>query len=404
MVDRGAMSTTGATAQARGATGTATGSASVDATRQLRLGMIGCGQISKRFFDQAERLNERGWDVRFVATCAAHEENARAKAQERGCDRWYSDFRRLLDDPEVDAVVITTPHALHARQATDAVRAGKHVLVEKPMTTRWEQALELAEAARSRPELTLMALPYVDNPAFLAALAFAREEYIGKITGIEAELSFAGPPRSNWYYSAEAEGGAMLDTMVYPLARVAALMGPAKRITALVSRLIPHRITGDGGRVESGVDDSVSILLEYETKQQAQVHSIWARSYMTNGTVLHGRHGAIFLGRYGQPLVVKSDLKAPPDSQPIEYLGIPNCYVVPVPASDVEGELVAHFVKAIRGEAPLHCGLDITLHVAEQQMMAYRSAQEGRAIDLTTSFHVWWPREPEIMDLSQDWL
>ena len=370
----------------------------------LRLGMIGCGQISTRFFNQSAQLDAAGWGVRFVATCAAHEASARAKAEERGCSRWYTDHRRLLDDPEVDAVIITTPHALHAGMATDAVRAGKHLLVEKPLTTRWEQALALAEAARAAPEVTVMALPYVDAPPFLRALDFARESYLGKITGVEAELSFPGPPRSNWYYSASAEGGAMLDTMVYPLARVAALMGPARRVTALVNRLIPHRITGDGGRVESAVDDSVSILLEYPTGQQAQLHSVWARSYMTNGTVLHGRHGAIFLSRYGQPLVVKSDLQAPPDGTPLEYLGIPNCYQVPVPQGTVEGEIVAHFLRAIRKEAPLHCGLDVGLHIAEQQMMAYESARSGKAIDLTTTFDVWWPREPGIMDLSADWL
>ena len=370
----------------------------------LRLGMIGCGQISTRFFNQAAQLDAAGWGVRFVATCAAHEASARAKAEERGCPRWYTDHRRLLDDPEVDAVIITTPHALHAGMATDAVRAGKHLLVEKPLTTRWEQALALAEAARAAPEVTVMALPYVDAPPFLRALDFARESYLGKITGVEAELSFPGPPRSNWYYSASAEGGAMLDTMVYPLARVAALMGPARRVTALVNRLIPHRITGDGGRVESAVDDSVSILLEYPTGQQAQLHSVWARSYMTNGTVLHGRHGAIFLSRYGQPLVVKSDLQAPPDGTPLEYLGIPNCYQVPVPQGTVEGEIVAHFLRAIRKEAPLHCGLDVGLHIAEQQMMAYESARSGKAIDLTTTFDVWWPRETGIMDLSADWL
>jgi predicted dehydrogenase len=370
----------------------------------LGLGMIGCGQISTRFFNQAEKLRERGWPVRFVATCAAHEASARAKAEERGCPRWYTDHRRLLDDPEVDAVVITTPHALHASQATDAVRAGKHTLVEKPMTTRWEQALTLRAAVEATKGLVFMALPYVDAPNFTKALEYAREEYLGKITGIEAELSFPGPPRSNWYYSAEAEGGAMLDTMVYPLARVAALMGPATRITALVNQLIPHRITGDGGRVESAVDDNVSILLEYATGQQAQIHSIWARSYMTNGTVLHGRHGAIFLNRYGQPLVVKSDLKPPPDGTPIEYLGIPNCYTVPLPIFEPEQEILGHFAGAILHGTPMHAGIEIGAHVAEQQMMAYESARTGNAIDLTTSFDVWWDREPGIMDLSGDWL
>ncbi|MBI3970339.1 MAG: Gfo/Idh/MocA family oxidoreductase [Chloroflexi bacterium] len=370
---------------------------------EIRLGMIGCGQISTRFFNQAAQLAERGWGVRFVATCAAHEVSARAKAEERGCARWYTDYRRLLDDAAVDAVIITTPHALHAPMATDAVRAGKHALIEKPMVTRWEHALTLAETVRAS-DVTFMALPYVDNPALLRALELVREDYLGKITGAEAEFSFPGPPRSNWYYSAEAEGGAMLDTMVYPLARVAALMGPAKRLTAFVNRLIPHRITGDGGRVESAVDDNVSILLEYDTGQQAQIHSIWARSYMTNGTVLHGRHGAIFLNRYGRPLVVKSDLQAPPDGEPVEYLGIANCYSIPVPPNDVERDIVAHFISAIRKRVPLHCGIDVGLHVAEQQMMAYESARSGRAIDLTTSFDLWWPREPAIMDLSQGWL
>jgi predicted dehydrogenase len=369
----------------------------------LRLGMIGCGQISDRFFDQVQKLAGGAVPVRFVATCAAHEESARRKAEERGCARWYADHGRLLEDPEVDGVVITTPHALHGPMALDAVAAGKHVLVEKPMVTRWEHALDLARAVRAS-DVTFMALPFAHNPALLKALEYAREEYLGKITGVEAELSFPGPPRSNWYYAAEAEGGAMLDTMVYPLARVAALMGPARRITALVGRLIPHRITGDGGRIEPQVDDSVSILLEYETGQQAQIHSIWARSYMTNGTVLHGRHGAIFLSRYGQPLVIKSDLKPPPDGQLIEYLGISNCYAVTVPEQRVEDDTVAHFVESIRARRQPRCGIDVGMHVAEQQMMAYESARTGRAIDLTTTFDLWWAREPAIMDLSRDWL
>jgi predicted dehydrogenase len=369
---------------------------------ELRLGMIGCGQISTRFFDQAAKLDAAGWGVRFVATCARREENARAKAQERGAARWYDDHRRLIDDPEVDGVAITTPHPLHAGMAIDALNAGKHVLVEKPMVTRWEHALALREAA-SASRATFMALPYVDSPAFVKALGYAREEYIGKITGVEAELSFAGPPRSNWYYSAEAEGGAMLDTMVYPLARVAALMGPARRITALVNRLIPRRITGDGGRVEPGVDDQVSILLEYATGQQAQIDSLWTRSYMQNGTVLHGRHGALFLGRYGQPLVVKSDLEPPPDGQPIDYLGLPNCYTVPIPEGDVEGDIVAHFARAVRGQGPLHCGLDVGLHIAEQQMGAYESARSRRTVELESTFEVWWPRESGIMDLTSGW-
>ena len=189
---------------------------------EIRLGMIGCGQISARFFNQAKQLPS----VRFVATCAAHEESARAKAVENDCPRWYTDYRRLLDDPEIDAVVITTPHQMHAPMAVDALRAGKHTLVEKPLSTRWEHALTLAEELK-KAKVTFMALPFVHNPAFLTALRYAREEYIGKITGIEADLSFPGPPRSNWYYAREAEGGAMLDRIVSQAARRQAALRPS---------------------------------------------------------------------------------------------------------------------------------------------------------------------------------
>lgn len=367
--------------------------------QELRLGMIGCGQISNRFFNQAAQLPE----VRFVATCAAHEESARAKATERGCARWYSDYHRLLEDTEVDGVVITTPHALHGPMALDAVRAGKHVLVEKPLVTRWEHALALQDALKES-SATFMALPYVDAPNFFAALSFAREEYIGKITGIEADLSFPGPPRSNWYYSKEAEGGAMLDTMVYPLARVAALMGPAARVSAFVNRLIPYRICGDGGRLESQVDDNVTILLEYPTGQQAVVRSYWAQSYMQNGTVLHGRHGAIFLNRWGRPLIVKSDLQPVPNAEKVEFLGLENCYQPEVPPQRVEDDIVGHFVDAVRNGTRPHCDAATAIHIAEQQMMAYRSSEDSRAIDLESHFELWWNREPAIMDLSKDYL
>lgn len=361
--------------------------------------MIGCGQISNRFFNWAEQLE----GVRFIATCAAHESSARAKAEERRCERWYADYGQLLANPDVDGVVITTPHQFHARMATAALNAGKHVLVEKPMTTRWSEAQELARAAKASGR-TFVALPFVHYPSFNKALEFAREEYIGKITGAEAELSFPGPPRSNWYYSAEAEGGAMLDTMVYPLARVAALMGPAARILARVGTLIPHRITGDGGRLDPGVDDYVTIVLEHPTGQQSVIRSWWAQSYMQNGTVLHGRHGAIFLSRFGQPLVVKSDLKPVPGATPIEYLGLPNCYAPTFGEITPQEDILGHFVECIRtGQTPRANGA-IGLHIAEQQQMAYESSRTGRAIDLTTTFDVWWDREPEIMRLDQGYL
>jgi predicted dehydrogenase len=196
----------------------------------------------------------------------------------------------------------------------------------------------------------------------------------------------------------------MLDTMVYPLARVAALMGPAKRLTAFVNQLIPHRITGDGGRIESHVDDNVTILLEYATGQQGVIRSYWAQSFMQNGTVLHGRHGAIFLSRWGRPLVVKSDLKPVPNAERIDFIGLENCYAVDTPPQAVADDIVAQFVDSIRTGKRARCDGTTGLHIAEQQMMAYVSSRENRSIPLETTFDLWWNRESGIMDLSAGYL
>lgn len=363
----------------------------------LRLGMIGCGQISDRFFKQAAELE----GVRFVATCAAHEERARQKAEEQGCERWTGDYRAMLAWPDIDGVVITTPHQLHAPMAIDAARAGKHVLIEKPMATRWEHAQELVQAVEETG-VTAVALPFDHLPVLLAGLSYLREDVVGKITAVEAELNIPGPPRSNWYYSKEAEGGAMLDTAPYALSRIACVMGPARRVAAFTNTLIPQRLTGDGGRVHSEVDDNVTILLEYEGGQQAVMRTCWAYSYAQNGTIVHGRHGDVFMNEYGRPLVVHTTNGPVAGAEPVEYLALKGCFAPPPPPA---GEsIVAHFVHCVRsGERP-KCNVWQARHVIEQMMKAYASSRSGRILELETSFTPWWQAPEGIFDLKGGWL
>jgi len=339
--------------------------------------------------------------VRFVATCAAHEESARRKAEERGCERWTIDYQEMLKWADVDGVVVTTPHQMHATMAAHAAQAGKHVLIEKPMATRWEHAQALVQAVEASG-VTAAALPYDHSPVLLAGLSYLREEVVGKITAAEAELNIPGPPRSNWYYSKDAEGGAMLDTAPYALSRLACVMGPAVRVAGYVNRLIPMRLTGDGGRVQSEVDDNVTIILEYATGQQSVVRTCWAYSYSQNGTVIHGRHGDVFMNEYGRPLVVHSKLGPVAKAEPVDYLAIKDCYAPPVP--EATETIVGHFVHCIRsGERP-RCNVWQARHVVEQMMKAYESAKTGRILDLETTFTPWWIAPERIFDLSGQWL
>src|SRR5579864_7362325 len=111
----------------------------------IRLAMVGCGQISERFFKQAKARD----DARFVATCARYMESAERKAREHAIERWYDDYARMYDDVCPDAVVVTTPHSLHAGPVIAALDRGIHVLNEKPMATSLEDCRNMVAAAEA---------------------------------------------------------------------------------------------------------------------------------------------------------------------------------------------------------------------------------------------------------------
>jgi predicted dehydrogenase len=361
----------------------------------LRLGMIGCGQISERYFEWARMLD----GVRFVATCAAHLASAEYAARRYNCPRAYDHHDALLDDPQVDAVVIATPHALHAGQALDAVRAGKHVLLEKPMATRWDEAVELARAAWDG-RVTVFALPFLAYPEHVLARKYLREDLIGKVVGAEAHVSLPGPPRSNWYYGKEAGGGAMLDTMVYALSDLAAVLGPARRIGGVVNTLMPRRRTGDGGRVRTEVDDNASLILEYDSGQQALARSCWAPANVRRATIIYGRRGTIFLREAGKRVVIQSLDNPVKGAHPIEFMGLPGCYeIVPRPL-EPEEDILGQFVAAVRGASVGAASFPRALHVIEQINKGYHSSASGAIVELETTFGIGWDREHSIMDLS----
>ncbi|HEV8426773.1 MAG TPA: Gfo/Idh/MocA family oxidoreductase [Pyrinomonadaceae bacterium] len=106
---------------------------------KVRWGLIGCGDISRKRVAPALRDTAV---CELVAVTRARAELAEAFAREFGAPRWYSDWRELLSDPDVDAVYVATPVHLHAEQTIAAAEAGKHVLCEKPM------ALNVAECDR----------------------------------------------------------------------------------------------------------------------------------------------------------------------------------------------------------------------------------------------------------------
>lgn len=111
----------------------------------VRMGIIGGGRISD--------LNILGYldhpRCKVVAVCDVNEEILARRKKEWGADKAYTDYRKLLADPEIDAVEILAPHRLHAPMVIAAARAGKHVSVQKPMCVSLQEADEMTRTCRA---------------------------------------------------------------------------------------------------------------------------------------------------------------------------------------------------------------------------------------------------------------
>src|SRR3954462_8091336 len=111
----------------------------------FRIGFVGAGGISLL---QAQNLKKIG-GVEVIAAADISEKSLARFAESVGGVRGFSDYREMLHAmPEIDAVSICTPNGLHAQNAVDALEAGKHVLVEKPMAMNSIEAMTMTAAAR----------------------------------------------------------------------------------------------------------------------------------------------------------------------------------------------------------------------------------------------------------------
>ncbi len=134
---------------------------------KINVGLIGLGRITDLHYPayKGSRL------AKLHAVCDSDEELARKRKKEWKAAKLYTDYREMLQDPEIDAVEVITPHALHEEMVVAAAEAGKHVAVQKPMTVSLESADRMILAAKKNNILYKV----TDNYAWYPPIRFARD-------------------------------------------------------------------------------------------------------------------------------------------------------------------------------------------------------------------------------------
>jgi predicted dehydrogenase len=168
---------------------------------QLRVAMIGGGTIAE--------LHAKGHleDPRstIVAVCDTNEDLAIKRALDWGAQHFYTTFEECLADPNVDAVDIITPNHLHAAQIIAALRAGKHVLVERPMATSLEHADMVVRAARETDRILQIYEPCLFYKPFLDARNLIDAGEIGTATHLDIRAMIGTSTENTWNFAQSGE-------------------------------------------------------------------------------------------------------------------------------------------------------------------------------------------------------
>jgi predicted dehydrogenase len=221
----------------------------------LRWGVIGAGWIAEVFARSV--LGHTRSTVQAIASRDAHRGNTYAARFGVPTVRFGAGaYERVVEDPEVDAIYIATPHALHAEHALLALSAGKPVLVEKAFTRNLREADAVVAAARTHGVFCMEAVWTRFLPHMVEARRLVAEGALGEIVHVSAD--FGGSPQydpASRNFSPALAGGALLDLGVYPVNFIHDFLGAPASVRAL------------GALAPTGVDLRETILLNFPERR-----------------------------------------------------------------------------------------------------------------------------------------
>src|SRR2546425_4265446 len=341
-------------------------------SQPTRIGIIGCGNVLEAYMPQCDKLRTRGLAE---VTIACGREAQRDRALLLGIPHFTTEENEVLRSDNVDLVIVVTSMPEHARLAGAALRAGKHVLVEKPLATNLNDARNLLALAGEH-ERHLVCAPFsILSPTFQIISARIRRGDIGKPCLARARYGWAGPAWNEWFY--KPGGGSLFDLGVYCIASLTGLLGPAQRVMAMTSVAIPEREV-NGRRVRVEVEDTAQVLLNLGDGALAVVTSGFTmQQYRNPALEVYGTTGTI------QMLGDDWD----PDGYELWQNSVGAWQLFKETDPDwhwTDG--LCHLIECIRqGTRPL-VSPEHARHVLEIILNAQQSGREGRALAIESTF------------------
>jgi predicted dehydrogenase len=347
----------------------------------LRVGIIGAGGIAAKLH-LPELASVPGIDV----TVLGGRKTSRLKTlcEQFQIPRWTHSYEEILADPQIDAVVIALPHPLHVKYGLMALAAGKHVHMQKPLSTSLDEAEAFVQAAENS-DRTVLALPFVARPQVLAARKYVSEGRLGTVSAGHARFSHGGPevyyatiqeilheePEQDlWFFDAErADVGALFDMGVYAIAHLVAVLGEVTSVSCRTTTVAkPTRL-----------EDTAALILDFACGALGTTETGWCDGARTYGFSIHGTAGKLV-----NPPLTGDLLHFEPTSFVDEDAPLKATAVDLTPYRDVNSH--QHWVDCIRqGIQPPLSNARMARHVTEIMLRALESSRLGQVVSVKST-------------------
>jgi predicted dehydrogenase len=265
--------------------------------KQVRYGIIGCGAIGQRRHMPECAANPKS---AVAALCDPVEDRVKQLAEGYGAQP-FTDYKKMLKSAEVDAVVVCGPNSLHAKQSIDALRAGKHVLCEKPMATTRNDAKKMIEEAKKAKRFLMIGQNQRLMPPHVRAKEILQQGRLGKVLAFRTAFKHPGPDgwsvdgAKSWFFNTRAAVmGATGDLGVHKADLMRWLLGQE---FAEVGGFIATQDKKDPAGKPIGLDDNAYITLKTTGGVIGSMIVSWTNyGEEENYTIVYCQNGVLKLG------------------------------------------------------------------------------------------------------------
>lgn len=226
--------------------------------KKIKWGIIGLGRIAHSFATDLLTID----DAELYAVASRNQEKADEFAKNHGATKAYGSYEDLANDPNIDAVYIATPHALHKENALMCLENGIAVLGEKPFAMNAEEVDAMIAKAKEKNVLLMEALWTYFLPHYQFVLKELKNKTYGDILKIESDFGFQRPyDTETRLFNKAMGGGSLLDIGIYPIFATLSTLG------------LPKNIEASATFFENGIDSSCNMVFNYDNHVKAHLKS-----------------------------------------------------------------------------------------------------------------------------------